>query len=129
MPRFAGVGFGVVALWFGAALYAQTQLDMNRDADRALRDVEAKLNVAVSTYRERLDSSQREAFDESQRRWVAYRKASCDFQASGVAGGSAHPMILTLCLTDYANQRLVIVTELLNCVEGDLSCPAFKRGS
>ena len=129
MPRFAAAALGVLALWFGAALHAQTQLDMNLDANRALHDAEAKLNVAVTTYRTRLDSSQRAAFDESQRRWVAYRKAACEFQVSGVAGGSAYPMVLALCLTDYAKQRLVTITELMNCVEGDLSCPAFKRGS
>ena len=129
MARFAAVGFGALALWICAALHAQSQLDMHRDADRALHDAEAKLSAAVTTYRKRLDSSQRAAFDESQRLWVAYRKAACEFQASGVAGGSAYPMILLLCLTDYANQRLIIITELTNCVEGDLSCPAFQRGS
>jgi uncharacterized protein YecT (DUF1311 family) len=129
MQRFAAVGFGALALWLGAAADAQTQLDMNRDADRTLRDTEAKLSVAVTTYRKRLNSSQRAAFDESQRRWVAYRQAACEFQAGGVGGGSAYPMVLAACLTDYANERLVIITELMNCVEGDLSCPAFKRGS
>ncbi len=129
MPRFAAVGFSVLALWFGSAVHAQTQLDMNRDADRTLRDTEAKLNAAITTYRKRLEASQRAAFDESQRRWMAYRKAACEFQAGGVAGGSAYPMVLAACLTDYANERLVIITELMNCVEGDLSCPAFKRGS
>ncbi len=128
-PRFAAVGLSALALWFGAAVHAQTQLDMNRDADRTLRDREAKLNASVAIYRKRLQASQLLAFDESQRRWVAYRKAACEFQAGGVAGGSAYPMVLAACLTDYANQRLVIITELMNCVEGDLSCPAFKRGS
>ena len=129
MPRFGAVGLVVLALSFGAAVDAQTQLEMNQDADRTLRDTETKLNAAVTTYRKRLDPSQRAAFDESQRRWVAYRKAACEFQAGGVAGGSVYPMVLAACLTDYANQRLVIITELMNCVEGDLSCPAFKRGS
>jgi uncharacterized protein YecT (DUF1311 family) len=97
--------------------------------ERTLRDAEAKLHAAVTAYRSRLAPSQRAAFDESQRRWVAYRQAACEFEASGVAGGSAYPMILAACLTDYANQRLDIIARLANCVEGDLSCPVFKRGS
>ena len=129
MPRFAAVGLVVLVLSFSAAVDAQTQLEMNRDADRTLRDTEAKLDAAVTTYRKRLERSQRAAFDESQRRWVAYRKAACEYQSSGVAGGSAYPMVLAACLTDYANERLTIITELMNCFEGDLSCPAFKRGS
>ena len=129
MPRFAAVGLVVLVLSFNAAVDAQTQLEMNRDADRTLRDTEAKLNAAVTTYRKRLGPSQQAAFDESQRRWVAYRKAACEYQSSGVAGGSAYPMVLAACLTDYANERLTIITELMNCFEGDLSCPAFKRGS
>jgi uncharacterized protein YecT (DUF1311 family) len=129
VPRPISIGLLVLALSLGAHVGAQTQLEMNRDAGRTLRDAEAKLDAVVTTYRKRLDPSQRAAFDESQRRWVAYRKAACEFEASGVAGGSAYSMILAACLTDYANHRLDIVTKLMNCSEGDLSCPAFKRGS
>ena len=128
MPRLTVVGC-LLVLWLGAAADAQTQLDLNRDAVQSLRDAESRLAAAVSTYRERLDPSQRAAFDESQRRWVSYRKAACAFQASGVTGGSAHEMILATCLADYANQRLDIITKLMNCPEGDLSCPVFKRDS
>jgi uncharacterized protein YecT (DUF1311 family) len=97
--RLGAVGLVVLSLSFSAAVDAQTQLEMNQDADRTLRDTETKLNAAVTTYRKRLDQSQRAAFDESQRRWVAYRKAACEFQAGGVAGGSAYSMVLAACLT------------------------------
>jgi uncharacterized protein YecT (DUF1311 family) len=129
VPRLTVIACLALALGSGAAVDAQTQLDMNRDAGRVLRDAESKLAAAVTTYRERLDRSQRAAFDDSQQRWVSYRKAACTFQASGVAGGSAHEMVFATCLTAYANQRLQIISELMNCIEGDLSCPVFKRGS
>ena len=129
MQRLSVVGCLSLALWLGSAADAQTQLELTRDAVRSLRDAESKLAAAVTTYQERLDQSQRAAFDDSQRRWVSYRKAACAFQASGVAGGSAHEMTLAACLADYANQRLDVITKLMNCVEGDLSCPAFKRDS
>ena len=76
-----------------------------------------------------LNKHQRALFDVSQRHWVAYRKAACDFQASGVKGGSAFPMIVAQCLDEYAQVRLTTVTVLLKCSEGDLSCPEFRHGT
>lgn len=103
----------------------QTPLEMNRDADRTLRDADAKLNAAITAYRKRLIGSQLAAFDESQRRWDAFRKATCEFAASGSAGSSAYPMSRAACLTNYAADRLDIITGLMQCVEGDFSCPEF----
>ncbi len=128
MPKSSSIALLVVALALGAPVHAQTQLEMNQSADRSLREMEAKLDAAVAAYRKLLTPSQTVAFDDSQRQWTNYRKAACDFQASGVVGGSAYSMILALCLTDYANERLNIVTRLMSCTEGNLSCPAFRRG-
>ena len=115
-------------LFLGGAR-AQSQQEMNASATGDLQAVEAQLQSAVATYRARLDAARRNAFDESQRRWAAYRKAACDFQASGVAGGSVEPLARTLCLQDYAVERLQRLDYLLKCEEGDLSCPAFKSGT
>jgi uncharacterized protein YecT (DUF1311 family) len=108
---------------------AQSQSEIDAAAQQALRSVETQLKSAVATYRRRLGAPQRKAFDESQRLWVDYRKAACAFQSSGIAGGSARPMVEASCLRDYAVARLKILHYLLNCQEGDLSCPAFKHGT
>jgi len=115
-------------LFIGGAR-AQSQREMNASAAGDLQAVEAQLQSAVAAYRARLGASQRNAFDESQRRWAAYRKAACDFQATGVAGGSVEPLVRTLCLQDYAVERFQRVDYLLKCEERDLSCPAFKPGT
>jgi uncharacterized protein YecT (DUF1311 family) len=65
----------------------QSQSEMDATAQQDLRSVETQLRSAVATYRQRLGATQRTAFDESQRLWVHYRKAPCDFQTSGAAGG------------------------------------------
>jgi|SRR5450631_2728518 len=108
---------------------AQSQSDMNAAAQQELGSVENKLQKAVVKYRQRLNAGQLRAFDESQRLWLSYRKAACDFQSSGVAQGSALPMILAYCLRDQAVDRLKVLDYLANCQEGDLSCPAFKQGT
>ena len=61
MPRAIAVGYLAVALSFGAGVDAQTQLDMTRDARRALRNAENMLEVALNIYRKRLDESRRAA--------------------------------------------------------------------
>ena len=124
MPRPIAVGSLALALSVGAAVDAQTQLDPNRDAVRAVRNAENMLSIAVTMYRERLDQSHRAAFDDSQRRWVDYRQATCDSQARDIADVSVHEAILAFCLWEYALQRLDVIIQLMNCADGDLSCPA-----
>ena len=49
---------------------------------------------------------------------------ACQFEASGVAGGSAFSMVLTSCLIKKTRERNKELEALANCQEGDLSCPA-----
>jgi uncharacterized protein YecT (DUF1311 family) len=55
-----------------------------------------------------------------------YRDAACQFEASGVAGGSAQSMVHSECMVTQTNERLKYMRLLSNCKEGDLSCPAWK---
>ncbi len=59
----------------------------------------------------------------TQRAWVAFRDAECDFQTSAVAGGSAAPMIHAMCLDSQTKRRIEDFKTYLNCEEGDMSCP------
>jgi uncharacterized protein YecT (DUF1311 family) len=118
-----------LAMFDPSDVRAQSQSGMNAAAQQELGSVEKKLQNAVVKYRQRLNAGQLKAFDESQRLWLSYRKAACDFQSSGVAGGSALPMILAYCLRDHAVERLKVLDYLANCQEGDLSCPAFEQGT
>jgi uncharacterized protein YecT (DUF1311 family) len=105
---------------------AQSQVEMTRKSAAHATRVERELSRAIDAYRKRLSSDQRAMFDESQRQWRQYRDSLCKFEASGVSGGSAEPMVIGECVAARTAERLQYIRRLSNCEEGDLSCPAWK---
>ena len=106
---------------------AQAQPDPGREAGRRLADAAVDLSRAIDVYRRRLDARQRDLFDRSQEQWMKHRDAACEFEASGVAGGSAHAVVHADCLAAYTRERLGALRRLSICAEGDLACPARLR--
>ena len=76
-----------------------------------------------------VDSGQRTLLRSAQTAWLQYRTAACDFEASGVRGGSAEPMVRMQCQTRMTRVRTTESRRHLSCPEGDLSCvrPAPKK--
>lgn len=75
----------------------------------------------------KLPGKQRELFRRSQKAWVAYSAAACDFESSAAAGGSALGMVKWQCMARLARQRVVDLAKLGDCKEGDVSCVRFKQ--
>ena len=78
-------------------------------------------------YSGRLTGTQRDLFRRSQSAWLAYRTATCKFESSALRGGSAQAMSNWQCASRMTRARAIEVQNLLNCKEGDLSCPRFNR--
>ena len=129
--RPAGIGryraILLVTAWAAVgAVAAQSQTEMTqRSASRAMK-TQAELSRVLVTYRKRLNADQRTLFDKSQSRWEQYRDSACKFEASGVEGGSAEPMVFAECVAARTSERLRYMRRLSDCQEGDLSCPAWK---
>ncbi|HXZ10643.1 MAG TPA: lysozyme inhibitor LprI family protein, partial [Paraburkholderia sp.] len=51
-----------------------------------------------------------------------WRDAQCDFNTLGSAGGSVHPMVHSICLTQLTQAQTKLLDEQLHCEEGDTSC-------
>ncbi len=85
-----------------------------------------RLNHLYKNYLTRLEQPQRSKFVNAQRAWIKFKDADCNFQASGVEGGSEQPLITTLCLLDRTKGRIAQLEYFANCQEGDLSCPAWR---
>jgi len=105
---------------------ARSQSAMNGCAHRQYAEADARLNAR---YRELIsqlsdNTAHRQMLVEAQRRWIDFRDAECRFNASSVEGGSAQPMVYSLCLTDVTARRSSELGAYLKCEEGDLSCPA-----
>ncbi|MCW5576311.1 MAG: DUF1311 domain-containing protein [Burkholderiales bacterium] len=103
----------------------KTQIDMNRCASSDLDRETKKINKTYNEFRTKLNPAQNQRFKEVQLAWIKFKDLACQFKASGVKGGSAHPMVLASCLAEKTRQRNKELEALNSCQEGDLSCPAW----
>lgn len=102
---------------------AQTQLEMNQCAAQSYQKIDAELTAIYKKLSETAKDEQRNMLQTSQKKWIEFRDADCKFLSSGVEGGSAHSMILSNCLASMTESRIETLKSVLNCEEGDLSCP------
>lgn len=102
---------------------AETQSDMNKCFSIELDRETEKINKTYNDYKKRLDQVQKQQLKEVQVAWIKFKDLACKFEASGVEGGSAYPMILAACLTSKTRQRGEELQYLSSCTEGDLGCP------
>lgn len=104
---------------------ASTQTDMNLCADQAYRKSDADLNAAYKAVMARLKDSKDAAtkMQAAQKAWLFFRDAECAFSSGGVTGGSAYPMVLSMCLDKLTQTRTKELRAYLKCEEGDMSCP------
>jgi uncharacterized protein YecT (DUF1311 family) len=103
---------------------ATTQQALNQCATQAQRQADQSLNDFIADYQIRLSSEQVIRLQHTQASWRLFRRFSCEFESSGVAGGSAYPMVFSGCMASKATARLNELQKLAQCEEGDLSCPA-----
>ena len=106
-----------------------SQAELNECYCNAYKKADAELNVLYRQITARLkdDKATTKLLVEAQRAWVAFRDAECDFSASGVSGGSAHGMILAICLDKLTLKRIDDFKNYLNCQEGRLDCPVLAK--
>ncbi len=76
---------------------------------------------------DKLSGKQRDLFRRSQKAWIAYSTAACDFESSGVLGGSAHSMVKWQCAARMNRERVAELAKLGDCREGDVACVRFKK--
>jgi uncharacterized protein YecT (DUF1311 family) len=118
----AAIAVGVVA----NAADAQTGRDDEELQALIVREAEKELEDELTAIQARLSPEQRSLLDRAQLSWTTFRSDHCRLQASGVAGGSAYSLIYGVCLEDLTRNRIRQLEYLLDCEEGDLSCPAPK---
>ncbi len=96
----------------------------------AYQDFEVAQAGYAAVYRDLsagLGTAQRTLLRTAQTSWLQYRTAACDFEASGVRGGSAEGMVRVQCQTRLTRERTAELRRHFNCPEGDLSCVRPSR--
>lgn len=104
---------------------AEDQATLNQCADASFKKSDKKLNDLYKKIETRLkdDADTKKLLVQSQRDWIKFRDAECDFQTAGAAGGSMMPMLVAQCRDDLTQTRVKNFEGYLNCEEGDMSCP------
>ena len=104
-----------------------TQARMNECAHEDFLAATAGYAASYKALSGKLATTQKEQLRRTQKLWIQYRTAACNFESSGVAGGSAQLMVKSQCDARMTRARSVELTALANCSEGDLSCPGQRK--
>lgn len=107
---------------------ASTQMEMNTCAAAQFQTADKKLNETYQNALKRAEPPQRDLLKKAQIAWIALRDADCALVSPGTEGGSIQPMIASQCMTDKTDEREAFLASLLQCEEGDLSCPLPPAG-
>ena len=88
-------------------------LDLEGCAGRAVLKSDRSINVrARKVFRLLRPSAARTTFVQSERSWLAYRRASCSAQASVYTGGSAEPVAFLQCEVNRNKRHLTDLAEM-----------------
>lgn len=104
-----------------------TQARMNECEYEDFLEATAGYAASYKAISDKLAPRQKDQFRRAQKLWIQYRTAACNFESSGVAGGSAQGMVKSRCDARMTRARSAELDVLANCKEGDLSCPRFKK--
>jgi len=100
------------------------QTTMNNCAATEFLSSDEHLNSTYTQIISRLQGQEniKQSLKVSQLAWIKFRDAECIFSTSQVEGGSAHPMLLSMCKSRLTIDRIKQLTAYLRCEEGDISC-------
>ncbi len=99
------------------------QMTMNLCAAGDAKAARDELDALYGALLARLaEPSDRDLLTKSQTDWEAYSRSECAFETSGSTGGSIHRMVVSLCLTRAARERIKTLTDVRDCGESDMGC-------
>lgn len=128
------IAIALMALFFSSSAFASSECDnaqdqatMNKCAGQGFQKADKKLNSLYQQLERRLAGNDaKKLLTTSQRAWIKFRDAECDFSSSGTEGGTVQPMIYAMCRERITADRSKQLSEHLKCEEGDLSCPQLS---
>ena len=109
----------------GECANPQDQRTMTECADKAFKKSDAELNKLYRQLeaRGRSDPDTTKLLVVTQRAWIAFRDAECDFSSAGATGGSINPMTVVQCRDGMTQDRIKALQSYLTCKVEDGQCP------
>jgi uncharacterized protein YecT (DUF1311 family) len=101
-------------------------MEMRYCSSKDFEAADKRLNKAYRTMSERLEAEPKGILKTSQRAWLAFRDAECEFQSYWTKGGTASPGIGTQCMATLTDARATQLEAYVNCEEGDMVCPPME---
>ncbi|QEW34564.1 DUF1311 domain-containing protein (plasmid) [Erwinia billingiae] len=102
---------------------AGTQSEMNQCAAEDYKKMDKELNTAYQQTLKKTSGEQKKRLQSAQKKWISYRDADCSFQTYKSSDGTISPLNTARCLQVKTEQRTRELKNMLNCPEGDVSCP------
>jgi len=128
LRRFAVIAAGITlcsAMYIAGrqSAHAQTQLEMNEQANRDFQKADKKLNVAyhqlLRKYSDKDSAVTKGKIVAAERAWVKYRDLQGDMEASiGGEGGSIYPAIYGYTLQNVTEERTKRILKLIHENDG-----------
>ena len=100
-----------------------TTIGMMECSEKRYKAEDLKLNSLYEQLREKIGhgSMSEKYLIGAQRAWVKFRDNTCQYEASGVEGGTAHGVYVGACLVTQTKIRNDQLQTYLNCTSND--CP------
>ncbi len=89
----------------GSFVCAQTQVEMNMDAQKSYETADLELNKTYKLLMKELDPEAKILLKKAQLDWIKFRDSHCAFEGQMYEGGSAQPMVISSCLEAVTKTR------------------------
>jgi len=128
LGTLTGAASGVVAEDMPDCIDPQSQMEMTYCAGVDYEKADADLNAiwpdivaaaksndeyVAEMARDRGVPTTLEALRTAQRAWITFRDAQCEFEAYEAFGGTAQPMIGSMCLARLTRERIEVLARIL----------------
>lgn len=110
----------VLGLLFSIQTYAncessKNQADTNKCLSSELEKATAKINLTYTKYLNDLNEPAKSQFKNAQRSWIKFKDSDCDFQTESLKNGSMYSSVVSNCLLNKTNQRILEIEKFSNC--------------
>jgi uncharacterized protein YecT (DUF1311 family) len=101
---------------------SQSQMAMNECVGRNMKAADEKLNQTYRALMAKVSKDGAEQLRKSQRAWLAWRDAQCEFDTMSSRTGSIHSAMQGMCIEQLTREQTKHLDSQLHCEEGDMSC-------